>query len=760
MRHLLASEVELIDANSEGSRDFTPLEEEISRYTEVIKILIDSGASVDSTSGSNSVLTYAASLKDIDILFYIVEHVDDKKKFVNTPATPLDKYTALYAAVEVRQVNTVRYLIEAGADPLLHHGGSGITQLAIHRAIEMEPGSDMLEIIQYLLDIDGSQLEENTSEGNTCLHLAADSDNDQCVDLFLSKNANCKAKNKRGQTPWQVACDRVNTRRGLPSLSAIGMFLKREVTEKDGDVKCPGKTWFVSDNGWFRFNKNSLDWGGGNLIYAALELMKPYLLTMSAGDYRTFLEKIDSGFAQHSEPYSALCIPYMSSTTTDFLENRWAGSIKSDKDTKYCVPYDPKTFGADIVVTIDEHCNPASSPEVLKRRNEDQVLTRYGKGLRPKNPTDDTAPDHPLRLITVPQLWCWRVGFFLILSGEAWAHSHLHLPRVFREHDPDKYIGRMLSYVVDYLDRPNMLGLSEPIFNIFSKSISAVAETVNEYTRLKIFIHISIEKERQFLHEINDIREEIAMMQTVLFQQEEIWKEFTYKTWPQFWPDGQNGRFKPDQFPKYRRRFEKLDQDAERVEKYILVQLDLKQKHAALKETHTTTVMSESIVGFTVIIIIFAPLSFLTSLFALPIDQFSQNQNDGKYTINYVGKWIATGEIASLAVTAAAILLACWYFLSLPIPKLIWSSKLKGDHAMFNKENRSESEAELPIERASMLSVNPENGQETTSQGTSPKTSNYFGNVAKKMRLWKSRNQESHSRDLENGQQTAPTPDP
>ncbi|KAI1302731.1 hypothetical protein F5Y03DRAFT_360839 [Xylaria venustula] len=815
--YLLKMELRLKDTESEGSLDFTPIEEEIRRYTEVIKILIDSGASVDyisispaeSAECAESVLTLAARLKNIDILRYIVERVDDKKKFVNTSfqRRPWDEYSALSAAVEARQVNTVRYLIEVGADPLLHVGDPWLCQLVIHRAIGIEPGNDLLEIIQYLLDVDGSQLEKRMSNGDTCLHLAAAADNAQCVDLFLSKGANCKAENMRGQTPWEVACDTTISRRRL---SAIGMFLKREIIERPGDMNYIGRTWFMADHNSSssHLRKKRFSWGGGALIFAALESIKAQLPAMSACDYHTFLQKIDSGFTQHSEPYSALCvreamctfeslgksgakvmclaIPYLSSNQIDFLEHRWADSLKSFKDLKYCLTHDPITFGADVVVTLDEYCNPASSIEVLKRRNQDQVLTRYGKGLRPKIPTHDIAPDYPLRLITVPQLWCWRVGSVLILIGEDWVHSSLHLSRFFGECDPDKYMGRMISSLVDHLDRPNMLGLPEPIFSIFSKSISAVAEAVNEYTRLTRFIHISIEKERKFLHEINDIREEIAMMQTVLFQQEEIWKEFTYKTWPQFWPDGENGRFKlsfedksykgsdedqrreadawgviakpQDQFPKYRKRFEKLDQDAARVEKYILIQLDLKQKHAALKETHTTTIMSASIVGFTVITIIFAPLSFLTSLFALPIAQFSQNQNDGKYTTNYIGKWIATGEIASLAVTAVAILLACWYFLSIPVPNLKRSSKSKGDRATSTKKNRSGSAAQLRIERAPMHSANNEDGQETRSHGTNLNTRSYFGNVAKKMRFWRSRNRRSRGTDVENGEQTASSP--
>jgi hypothetical protein len=52
------------------------------------------------------------------------------------------------------------------------------------------------------------------------------------------------------------------------------------------------------------------------------------------------------------------------------------------------------------------------------------------------------------------------------------------------------------------------------------------------------------------------------------------------------------------------------------------------------------------IAGFTIVTIIFVPLSFVMSLFALPIDRFQQNQIDSPwssgtkmYSTNYIGKW-------------------------------------------------------------------------------------------------------------------------
>jgi hypothetical protein len=144
----------------------------------------------------------------------------------------------------------------------------------------------------------------------------------------------------------------------------------------------------------------------------------------------------------------------------------------------------------------------------------------------------------------------------------------------------------------------------------------------------------------RFLHVIDDIREELSMIRAVLFQQE-VWKEFTNKTWPQYWPNGPDGRFKaperpkdPDetkspknhqeiwskiwrpqiQFVKFKRQIAKLDKDAERVERAIDRKLDLKAKHASINGAHSTAIMSVAVFGFTIITIIFTPLSFIMSI--------------------------------------------------------------------------------------------------------------------------------------------------
>jgi hypothetical protein len=157
------------------------------------------------------------------------------------------------------------------------------------------------------------------------------------------------------------------------------------------------------------------------------------------------------------------------------------------------------------------------------------------------------------------------------------------------------------------------------------------------------------------------------MIKRVLVQQEEVWKEFALTAWPDFWTTGRMVVTKetmdkavqaekeewqaimriPAQFGKYRRRINDLDEDSARVEQAISLKLDLMAKHSTIRESHATSIMSAAVFGFTLVTIVFTPLSFFTSLFALPIDRFQDNQvfgrfsnETGMYTTNYVGKFI------------------------------------------------------------------------------------------------------------------------
>jgi hypothetical protein len=80
---------------------------------------------------------------------------------------------------------------------------------------------------------------------------------------------------------------------------------------------------------------------------------------------------------------------------------------------------------------------------------------------------------------------------------------------------------------------------------------------------------------------------------------------------------------------EYQKRVQKIDGDAERIEKNVQDLLDLKRTYASVqmsqasvKDTHASVVLSVAAIGFAVVTIIFAPLAFLVGLFALDFQGF------------------------------------------------------------------------------------------------------------------------------------------
>ncbi|KAI1172376.1 ankyrin repeat-containing domain protein [Nemania sp. FL0916] len=214
---------------------------------------MDTGASVDSA------LIHAAGQKHLEIVRCLLEYVQDKKSVLNAYYRDvlLNVTSTLCSAVFRGHLNIVRYLVEAGADPLLRCSYNGVSQLAIHRTFEARHAHGALDIIRYLISVDRRQLEARTSEGKTCLHLAAEANDAECADWLLSEGADHTAVTSWDETPWQRACKK-------NSLAVMGVFLKKEIgslqarhNQRQTGYNSPYVlTWFVPDYTPFY-------WGGG-----------------------------------------------------------------------------------------------------------------------------------------------------------------------------------------------------------------------------------------------------------------------------------------------------------------------------------------------------------------------------------------------------------------------------------------------------------------------------------------------------------------
>lgn len=337
---------------------------------------------------------------------------------------------------------------------------------------------------------------------------------------------------------------------------------------------------------------------------------------------------------------------------------------KSDelsKDLLFCRSSKEDRIGICGSLTLDEYSYPALPETILDRRNDDQTLIRLGKkSLHPYVARGAGS------LVMVDQIWVWQAQDALIFARLEEDYV-LRYPIVSRTNALLTSYGQVGVFLADALDSTE----SDSILDQFQTAIVKLAEEVAEYSKQTGVDSIGINEEKEFFHEINDIREELSMIQRVLSQQEEVWRDFTSNAWPEFCTDPMGGRSnyqitgtqsdseKQDQkeimqligrprilIQKRQRRIAQLDEDAERVERSIGIQLDLKKQHTSLQEAHATAIISAAAFGFAVITIIFTPLSFAMSLFALPIDRFQESQipsrwtsEAGMYSTKYIGTW-------------------------------------------------------------------------------------------------------------------------
>jgi hypothetical protein len=270
--------------------------------------------------------------------------------------------------------------------------------------------------------------------------------------------------------------------------------------------------------------------------------------------------------------------------------------------------------------------------------------------------------------------WMDELQWDLKQSGTQYSPSH------------DERICFLLSYIIGFLDEPSKCGLpgsSERLLDIFERSIVTLSDRVKRYTSSTSVGALDKDRELGFYHEIDDLREELSMIKSVLLQQEEIWKQFVSQAFADRWKDNKltpnanddtslwSHLTRPQaQLPKFFDRIDRLNQDARRVEETISIRLDLQAKHASIRqaeakeveakakdrEAHMTAVMSTAVFGFTMVTIVFTPLSFLLALFALPIRNLQNQQvplqrtNDSGatyvYTSNYVGKWVGKSSFS------------------------------------------------------------------------------------------------------------------
>jgi hypothetical protein len=148
--------------------------------------------------------------------------------------------------------------------------------------------------------------------------------------------------------------------------------------------------------------------------------------------------------------------------------------------------------------------------------------------------------------------------------------------------------------------------------------------------------------EQGFIHATSDVHSELDMIQSVLEQQGKVMDAFLKDTEEERketqlkgWREVERAR---TQLDGYEKRILKIHRDADRLEKVIESYLNLKRTYATIEDTRNSLMVGFAASAFAFVTVISTPLSFMTGLFALPVDRFVQQQTNDATTSSSVHK--------------------------------------------------------------------------------------------------------------------------
>ncbi|KAG4034424.1 hypothetical protein MFRU_003g03880 [Monilinia fructicola] len=333
-----------------------------------------------------------------------------------------------------------------------------------------------------------------------------------------------------------------------------------------------------------------------------------------------------------------------------------------------------------------------------KSRDSDQVVTRYTHY--------ESRVDKALDILRVDELWLWVIDEETVITSST---SRLDdkedpvLEGIFeslrkakgksKSKPPPSSVDEMCKYIINYciefFDRPaleckrdkDMLSVRQ----IFSNSINnATNKEMELFTTFKKKIDDKVKQQSHdhdisnqsrpksedegksynaignaanLLHEVKDIRDELNILKYLLEQQTAVWERLLETPTdtdelhqrsglPRF---KETGRWKGPG-PAIKSVLE-MDKLAQRIQDSVNSVLSLEQNEANLSEAESARKQGKIMMVFTIITIVFLPMSFLVSLFALDVTSFPHENGNLKYTPGFIFS-ITFGVTAAVSIPA------------------------------------------------------------------------------------------------------------
>ena len=168
---------------------------------------------------------------------------------------------------------------------------------------------------------------------------------------------------------------------------------------------------------------------------------------------------------------------------------------------------------------------------------------------------------------------------------------------------------------------------------------------------------LDIGEETALLREVKDIQDELLMISLVLEQQESVLpnlKEIILSSYPGTQSTARKRRtahtFEEQQSTVQEpiKDIKRMHEQAKRIYSSVTDLLDVKQKHAnaiearyAREQASDTARQGQTIMVFTIVTVIFLPLSFIAAFFAININEFPHNGNgNSAMSLSYVSRYV------------------------------------------------------------------------------------------------------------------------
>ncbi|KAI1368999.1 hypothetical protein F5Y08DRAFT_353521 [Xylaria arbuscula] len=381
-------------------------------------------------------------------------------------------------------------------------------------------------------------------------------------------------------------------------------------------------------------------------------------------------------------------------------------------------------------MTLDQYYYPTIDD--TSKRDKDQVLSKFLEKDEAISETNDSKESHRT-ILKVNHLWIWILDNKTIITATTDDSSQDQHPRNSAERQPSRSLLEAASRHIEDLDNfegtPSAYTVMETIvaiatrgfveksvsipgqlskgpIEIFRESLRDVANRENSLFRSFLGglrkeaggeqkrrqndeeedeggtelapptrSHV-ISSETELLDAIRDIRDELQMLKSLAEDQKVVWRQA-------FGPD--HSRMKSNGI-EYRtpsdvmKELDEMLSESDRIENYVNTLLDLRLAEFGRLQAYDSARQSNIFFLFTVITIVFLPLSFLSSLFALDVSVFPHDAGELKYQ----GWWIFPILFGVTTIVSVPAIILAWNVNAIS-DKLKPRQNLESDDAVLQK---------------------------------------------------------------------------